>query len=72
MSVGHLGAITRGQESFRLPNLISPSEQLIPSSHIHEITSSQQLEIVLGEEKQCRGQVFPPGCLDGCTQVSLG
>lgn len=43
MAVGQLGATTRGQESFRLPNLVSPSEQLIPSSHTHEITNSQQL-----------------------------
>lgn len=49
MAVGQLGATTRGQESFRLPNLVSPSEQLIPSSHTHEITASSW-EIVLGEE----------------------
>lgn len=56
--------------SFRAANLLT--EQLIPSSHTHEVTNSQQLETVLGEEKQLWGQVFPPGVLDGCTQVSPG
>ena len=59
MSVGHLGAITRGQESFRLPNLISPSEQLIPSSHTHEITSSQQLGNSSGGRKAMPGASLP-------------
>ena len=55
MAVGQLGAITRGQESFRLPNLVSPSEQLIPSSHTHEITNSQQLG------NSSRGRKATPG-----------
>lgn len=58
MAVGQLGATTRGQESFRLPNLVSPSEQLIPSSHTHEITASSW-EIVLGKKR--RGKSSLPG-----------
>ena len=58
MAVGQLGTITRGQESFRLPNLVSPSEQLIPSSHTLEITNSEQLGNSSGGRKARRLEVI--------------
>ena len=59
MAVGQLGTITRGQESFRLPNLVSPSEQLIPSSHTLEITNSEQLGNSSGGRKAMPGASLP-------------
>ena len=72
MSVGHLGAITRGQESFRLPNLTSPSEQLIPSSHTHEITNSQQLGNSSGGRKATLGASLPSRVLGWMHTSFLG